>query len=73
MATTQSEVRALLDSWSEAIRTKDIDRLMALYAPDIVYFDVVPLSTTPDLLHSGGISCAGLMPTKAPSAWKSAT
>jgi uncharacterized protein (TIGR02246 family) len=42
MATTQSEVRALLDSWSEAIRTKDIDRLMALYAPDIVYFDVVP-------------------------------
>jgi ketosteroid isomerase-like protein len=39
---TQSEVRALLDRWSEAARMKDIDRLMALYAPDIVYFDVVP-------------------------------
>ncbi len=42
MASTDSEVRALLDSWSEAIRLKDIDRLMALYAPDIVYFDLVP-------------------------------
>ena len=42
MASTQSEVRALLDSWSEAIRIKDIDQLMPLYAPDIVYFDVVP-------------------------------
>jgi uncharacterized protein (TIGR02246 family) len=42
MASTQAEVRALLDSWSEAVRSKDIDRLMALYAPDIVYFDVVP-------------------------------
>jgi ketosteroid isomerase-like protein len=31
-----------LESWSEAARTKDIDRLMSLYAPDIVYFDVVP-------------------------------
>jgi ketosteroid isomerase-like protein len=42
MASTQSEVRALLDSRSEAIRIKDIDRLMSLYAPDIVYFDLVP-------------------------------
>src|SRR5919106_1506991 len=42
MAKTQSEVRALLDSWSGAIRIKDIDRLMSLYSPDIVYFDVVP-------------------------------
>jgi ketosteroid isomerase-like protein len=39
---TQSEVRALLESWSEAARRKDIDRLMSLYSPDIVYFDVVP-------------------------------
>lgn len=42
MTSTQPEVSSLLDSWSEAIRTKDIDRLMSLYAPDIVYFDVVP-------------------------------
>ena len=42
MASTQSEVRALLESWSEAIRIKNIDRLMSLYSPDIIYFDVVP-------------------------------
>jgi ketosteroid isomerase-like protein len=42
MASIQSEIRALLDGWAEAIRLKDIDRLMALYSPDIVYFDVVP-------------------------------
>src|SRR5919106_5513554 len=42
MISTQSEVRALLDSRSEAIRIKDIDRLISLYSPDIVYFDLVP-------------------------------
>jgi ketosteroid isomerase-like protein len=42
MASTQAEVRALLDSRSEAIRLKDVDRLMSLYSPDIVYFDLVP-------------------------------
>jgi ketosteroid isomerase-like protein len=42
MASPQTEVSASLDSWSEAIRSKDIDRLMSLYSPDIVYFDVVP-------------------------------
>jgi ketosteroid isomerase-like protein len=42
MDSTQSEVGALLDRWSEAVRSKDIDRLMALYSPDIVYYDVVP-------------------------------
>jgi ketosteroid isomerase-like protein len=42
MASPESEVRALLDRRSEAMRMKDIDRLMSVYAPDIVYFDVVP-------------------------------
>ena len=42
MDSNQSEFRALLDGWSEATRIKDIDRLMALYSPDITYFDVVP-------------------------------
>jgi ketosteroid isomerase-like protein len=42
MDAIQSEVRALLDRQSEAMRSKDIDRLMSLYSPDIVYFDVVP-------------------------------
>jgi ketosteroid isomerase-like protein len=42
MASTESEIRILLESWSEAARTKDIDRLMSHYSPDIVYFDVLP-------------------------------
>lgn len=42
MASSQSEVRALLESRSEAMRLKDIDRLMSLYAPDVIYFDLVP-------------------------------
>lgn len=40
--TTQSEIQALLDNRVEACRTKDIDRLMSLYSPNIVYFDCVP-------------------------------
>lgn len=42
MLSRQSEIRALLDTRAESMRMKDIERLMALYAPDIVYFDVVP-------------------------------
>ena len=42
MVSAQSEIRALLDSQSEAIRTKDLDRLMSLYSPEVIYFDVVP-------------------------------
>jgi ketosteroid isomerase-like protein len=42
MASIHSEVRGLLESWSESIRNKDIDRLMSLYSPDVVYFDLVP-------------------------------
>ena len=39
---SRSEIRALLDSRSDAVRMKDIDRLMSLYSPHVVYFDVVP-------------------------------
>jgi ketosteroid isomerase-like protein len=42
MRSTQSEVRALLDRRSDAVWTKDIDRLMSFYSPDVVYFDIVP-------------------------------
>lgn len=42
MASIESEVRALLDSRIEACRAKDIDHLMSLYSPGIVYFDCVP-------------------------------
>jgi ketosteroid isomerase-like protein len=42
MTQTQSEFNALFDSRSQAVGRKDIDRLMAFYAPGIVYFDLVP-------------------------------
>jgi uncharacterized protein (TIGR02246 family) len=42
MDSTQSEIEALLERWSEAVRSKDIEQLMSLYSPDIVYFDLVP-------------------------------
>lgn len=42
MASNDPEVRALLDSRVDACQAKDIDRLMSLYSPDIIYYDVVP-------------------------------
>jgi ketosteroid isomerase-like protein len=42
MAATRSEIRALLDSRSEAVALKDVDRLMSFYSSDITYFDIVP-------------------------------
>lgn len=42
MAADESELKALLDSRVDACQAKDIDRLMALYSPGIVYYDVVP-------------------------------
>jgi uncharacterized protein (TIGR02246 family) len=66
MDSTQSEVRALLDRWSEAIRAKDVERLMSLYAPDIVYFDVVPP------LHSTGFAAVQRNFLRWFAAWQSA-
>jgi ketosteroid isomerase-like protein len=42
MTQSAAEIKALLDSRSDYVRIKDIDRLMSLYSPDVVYFDVVP-------------------------------
>ena len=42
MTSTDSDIQALLDSRVAACQEKEIDRLMSLYSPDIVYYDVVP-------------------------------
>ena len=42
MTTCEQEVRALFEERSHAIAAKDIERLMALYSHDVVYFDLVP-------------------------------
>lgn len=35
-------IKALLDRRGEAAWAKDIDQLMSVFSPDVVYFDIVP-------------------------------
>jgi uncharacterized protein (TIGR02246 family) len=41
-AMTEALIRQRVEDWAKALRSKDIDRVMSLYAPDIVSFDVDP-------------------------------
>lgn len=41
MTSTETAVRTLLDGYADAIRDKDIDRLMSHYSHGSVYFDLV--------------------------------
>ena len=38
---TETEIRALIDDWTRAFLAKDLDGIMAHYAPDIVAFDAI--------------------------------
>ena len=40
-ATGEAEIRAAINGWAKALRTKDINALMTNYAPDVLSFDVV--------------------------------
>lgn len=42
MTTNDSEIRELLERRTDAQQSKDIDRLLSFYSPDIVYYDAVP-------------------------------
>src|SRR6185295_20149858 len=46
MAANRSEaetvIRGLADRWAKAIRAKDVDGVVANYAPEVVAFDIVP-------------------------------
>ena len=42
MSTT--EIREHLDQWTKALHAKNLDTLMALYAPDTITFDLMPPS-----------------------------
>ena len=42
MPSIHPDLDTFLKRRSEAIRAKDIDRLMSFYAADVVYFDIVP-------------------------------
>src|SRR6476659_7275932 len=41
-ATDEANIRQRIDRCVEAIRAMDLEGVMALYAPDIVSFDIVP-------------------------------
>jgi uncharacterized protein (TIGR02246 family) len=41
LTSPEAEIRALLDEQAAAIRVKDVDRIVAAYAPDVLLFDVV--------------------------------
>ena len=41
MTTDESQIRALIDDWADALRAKDIDRVMSHYAPDVLAFDAI--------------------------------
>ncbi len=41
-STDAAQVRALLDSWTRAVRARELDAVLAHHAPDIVMFDVPP-------------------------------
>ena len=38
----KTEIRALIESWAEAVRRKDMDGILAHHAADFVMFDVPP-------------------------------
>src|ERR1041384_5302090 len=40
--TDEADIRQRVHRWAAAIRAKDLDAVMAIYAPDIVSFDIDP-------------------------------
>ena len=38
----EAQIKRAIEGGREAIRAKDLDRVMSMYAPDLVSFDVVP-------------------------------
>ncbi|MGH7982565.1 MAG: hypothetical protein ACREFF_05395 [Candidatus Udaeobacter sp.] len=36
------EIRGWLDRWTKAFAAKDVDAIMALYADDVIAYDIVP-------------------------------
>lgn len=47
----EAQIRDRLNAWTRALRAKDLDTLMALYAPDVITFDLMPPHQVPDAAH----------------------
>jgi len=39
--TTEDEIRAAIDDWVEAVRARDVERITAHYAPEVIAFDAI--------------------------------
>ncbi len=42
MTRGETEIRAVIENWTKAVRARDLDSVLANHAPDIVMFDVPP-------------------------------
>ena len=42
MSTGESQIRRRIDSWAQALRAKDLERVLAHYSPDALAFDLDP-------------------------------
>jgi len=40
--TDEAEIRDLVESWARAVRTKNLDGILANHSPEILMFDVPP-------------------------------
>jgi PhnB protein len=57
----EAEIRRRLESWTAALRAKDVEGVLSHYAPDIVAFDLAPpLQHRRDAIRKG---LAGWFPT----------
>ena len=48
-STDEAEIRDLVESWARAVRTKNLDGIMANHSPEILMFDVPPLVQSKEL------------------------
>ncbi len=41
IVTDEIQIRDLIDDWADAVRAKDVDRIMSQYSPDVLAFDAI--------------------------------
>jgi len=59
----ESQIQAAMAEWQQAFCRKDVDALMALYAPDAVSFDAIPpFSEGPESLRNKIVGCLPYFP-----------
>ena len=66
-AISEREVHVVMDDMANAIRAKDVDALMAHYAPDVLTFDLLPRCNTRGPTRSEKGCRSGFRRSRAPS------